>query len=166
MASVASVASRRFAAATVLVALLAAGAAATPAWAAEVVVAEQYPLRGVATTITVSEAGAPLAGAEVEALYRPNSQTSFTETVGATDAAGRLSWVPRDAGIVTLSARPAGGGDTLAAHTVAVRYGGFPASGLTIMVVAGLLLFGGAALGLVELLRSDKPTPATEPPST
>jgi len=64
VACVACVATRRrFSAAAVVVALLAAGGATTPAWAAEVVVTEQYPLRGVATTITVSEAGAPLAGA-------------------------------------------------------------------------------------------------------
>lgn len=142
-------------------------AAALPAAGGEIQVADAYPLRGQATTVEVSEDGVPAAGAVVEVLYRPNSATSHTETLPPADGAGRVEWVPADAGIVTLTARRPGAAQdapALATLNVAVRYGGFPARGLATMIVAGLLLFGGAALGFWFLLSSTPP--AVEPPST
>lgn len=148
--------------------LLAAGLlAALPAAAGDIALDADYPLRGEATVVTVTgDGGAPAAGAVVEALYRPNSQTSHSETLPPTDASGQVRWVPDDAGIVTLTAHPAGAGaDTpaLASLNVAVRYGRFPGRGVVIMVIAGVLLFGGAAVGFWLLLAAP---PAIEPPST
>lgn len=122
-----------------------------------------YPLRQQHSTIRVEREGVPVEGMVVEALYRPNSQTSFSERLDPTDANGTTSWTPRDAGIVTLSAKDASGADT-SAH-VAVRYGTFPLPGVIVMIVAGLLLFGGASLGFVMLLREQR-VPEEEPPST
>lgn len=122
------------------------------------------PLRGEALTVTVTGDGRPLAGAGLEALYRPNSQTSFVESLPPTDAAGTSEWTPRDAGIVTLSVLDPADGPPLATRTLAVRFGSFPARGIAVMVLAGLLLFGGAGFGLYMLL-SEGP-PAVEPPST
>lgn len=139
-------------------------AVAVAAGAVELRLDDPSPLRGEPATVTVTEDGRPLAGARLEALYRPNSQTSFRESLPATDAAGASVWTPRDAGIVTLAVLPAGDGSPLATHTVAVRFGSFPGLGVAVMIFAGLLLFGGAAFGLVMLL-SEGP-PAIEPPST
>lgn len=148
---------------------LAAGllATAAPLAAGEIALDADYPLRGEATVVTVTgDGGAPAAGAVVEALYRPNSQTSHSETLPPADGAGQVRWVPEDAGIVTLTAHPPGAGaetPPLATVNVAVRYGGFPGRGVVIMVIAGVLLFGGAALGFWLLLSAP---PAVEPPST
>jgi hypothetical protein len=132
--------------------------------------AEEFPLRGQETTVTVvDDGGADLAGSGVTATYRPNSETASTETVGTLDSAGRIAWTPTDAGIVTLAVHPAPGeGEadaTLATTDLSVRYGGFPPAGLAIMVIAGLLLFGGAGLGMA-LLLSGPDLPVDEPPST
>jgi len=101
----------------------------------------------------------------IEAHYRPNSETDSTELLPPTDPAGRVAWVPGDAGIVTLTARAPGDEAPVATLNVAVRYGRFPLQGLGIMILAGVLLFGGAALGFVRLLGAEA-LPPEEPPST
>lgn len=145
--------------------LAVAGAAA----AGEVAPADPYPLRGTHTTLTVTgDDGAPVPGAVVEAIYRPSSETEARETLAPTGADGTVDWEPRVAGIVTLVAR-SGPGETapeIARRSVAVRFGGFPGPGILIMALAGLLLFGGAALGFVALMRSPEPETADELPST
>lgn len=136
-----------------------------------------YPLRGEPIRMAVRDGeDHPVAGAVVEVVYRPNSHTIHTATLAPTDAAGVTEWTPAYAGIVALTARagtprPGGapGGDAgaeIATAKVAVRYGGFPPSGLLVMLVAGVLLFGGAALGFVKLLRGPQPPPSIEAPST
>lgn len=129
---------------------------------ARIAVDQEFPVRGETSTVTVTgEGGEPVGSRVVEVTYRPNSETSSTEELPATDAAGQVAWTPRDAGIVTLAV-----GDE-ASHNVAVRFGSFPGSGLAIMILAGLLLFGGAGLGFLVLLRSpDAAEEAPEPPST
>lgn len=151
--------------AALAVALLAAIAVATPAAAVEIALASDSPLQGEPVTVTVTDDGAPVAGARVEALYRPNSQTSAREDLAPTGADGRTEWTPSDAGIVTLAVLdPEREGATLASVNTAVRRGYFPASGIAVMIIAGLLLFGGAAIGM-KMLLSEGP-PAVEPPST
>lgn len=120
---------------------------------------QEFPTRGEAVTVTVlDEDETPLANREVTVTYRPNSETLSEETLEPTDASGQTSWNPKDAGIVTLASGEA-------SHNVAVRFGAFPGSGLLIMILAGLLLFGGAGWGFAMLLRPNQ-QPAHEPPST
>ena len=131
--------------------------------AQEIRVDQEFPVRGETATVTVTGAdGRPRAGDVVEVTYRPTSETQSTETLPPPDAAGQVIWTPRDAGIVTLAV------EDLASHNVAVRFGRFPAAGLGIMILAGLLLFGGAGVGFVTLLRSPEPAEPLvgEPPST
>ncbi|HEX2254051.1 MAG TPA: hypothetical protein VHQ65_12345 [Thermoanaerobaculia bacterium] len=136
----------------------------------ELSVADERPLRGQAVRVTVADGPAPAAEHVVTAIYRPNSSTGHTEIVGSSDASGTLFWTPSDAGPVILEARAPGADPKAAAAAslrVAVRFGGFPPRGLGIMVLAGLLLFGGAIVGFVMLLgpRAHAPT-TTESPST
>ena len=126
---------------------------------------DPFPLRGEATEIAFQgKDGAPVAGVPLRARYRPNSETAHTADLGATGADGTVEWTPDDAGVVLLEAGPEDA--PLAQTRVSVRFGGFPPLGLLVMVVAALLLFGGAALGFVWLMRGPEPLPAEEPPST
>lgn len=157
--------------------VLAAGLLAAPGASAQgddapemtIEVSDERPIRDTSVRLTVSEGRRPAAGAQVTAVYRPNSLTSETEELTPVDSSGTLMWTPRSTGPVTLEVRPAGADDDAPAavsHTVAVRYGGLPASGLLIMVLAGVLLFGGAAVAFYLLLKPPEHTPAAEPPST
>jgi hypothetical protein len=133
---------------------------------------DERPLRDTVVRLHVDDDGAPAPGYVVRAVYRPNSQTAHTEILTAADATGTVLWTPLDAGPVTLTAWPPGvepgtsGAEAAASLTVAVRFGGFPGSGLVIMILAGLLLFGGAAAAFAMLLRPPSHLPAEEPPST
>ena len=100
----------------------------------------------------------------LRARYRPNSETAHTADLGTTGADGTVAWTPDDAGVVLLEAGPEDA--PLAQTRVSVRFGAFPPLGLLVMVVAALLLFGGAAMGFVWLMRGPEPLPTDEPPST
>jgi hypothetical protein len=155
----------------VAVVLAAGGAAQEAAPAFGLAVDDERPQIGQTVRVTVTAGGAPLAGARVAAVYRPNSETTSTEHLAPTDASGTAFWTPSAAGPVRLEAWPPGSAEEAPAavtFAVAVRFGGFPPSGLAIMVIAGLLLLGGAAFGLTMLLGSGAPLPPTdhEPPST
>ena len=140
-----------------------------PAAAVELSIADERPLRGEPVRLTVSAGAVPAPGALVEAIYRPNSSTTYREPLPPADSSGTVFWTPRDAGPVTLEVRLAADLETPPAtsRTVAVRYPGFPPSGLAIMLLAGVLLLGGAALGFVMLLTGPRAKlPSDEPPST
>ena len=168
--------------------LLAALALPRPAAAQQLTLAadDERPLRGQAVRLTVlDEDGRPAAGTRVSALYRPNSHTEHRVELPDVDSSGTVVWTPEYTGPVTLEVRPAAavgeeGARAAAAEagsaapplepaaaslTVAVRYGSLPASGLIIMVLAGILLFGGAAVSMILLIRPGH-IPPSEPPST
>jgi hypothetical protein len=134
---------------------------------AELRVAERYPRRGQEVLVTLE---GDLAGRDflLRVTYRPNAQTASQEELPA--RGGELRWVPRDAGIVELQALAldAAEAPAMATARVAVRYGGFPASGLLVMSIAGLLLFGGATLAFWLLTRGTPPggPTASDLPST
>lgn len=145
--------------------LLAAGWLA-PCRAQEIAVPDAFPVRGETQILTVADAdGRPVAGAAVTATYRPNSRTAESRELTPTDASGKTEWTPEDAGIVTLAAISSAG-MPLASVNVAVRFGGMPGSGLAVIVLAGGMLFGGAILGFVLLMRAPPHVPEQEPPST
>jgi len=127
--------------------------------AAQIRLAETYPLEGQPTVIEVLDGGVPVAGAAVEVLYRPNSEAATLEMIGTTDARGRIAWVPSNAGLAQVTALVPAGGQALGVD-VAIRWSRMPASGLVILVVAAILLFGGAALAFHLLVRG-APPPST-----
>lgn len=119
--------------------LLLALVAAAPLGAQDVVgVAPEVPVRGEPVRITFS---APADTATV--TYRPGAITAVTETF--TPGASTFEFTPERAGVVSVS----GGG---AGQNLSVRFQRAPASGLLVMLVAGLILFGGAGVSLRALL--------------
>ena len=112
---------------------------ATPAGAQDIVSVEPAaPTRGEPVTVTFS---APVDSVTV--VYRPGAVTATTETFTPNSAAFTFS--PSKAGVVSV----AGGDGT---QSLSVRYVGTPLAGLIVMVLAGLVLFGGASLALRALL--------------
>ena len=79
--------------------------------------------------------------------YRPNSGIAFEEVVPASGATA--TWTPSRAGVVAL-ATPGG-----ASQNVSVRFDRTPLSGLIILILAGIVLFGGAAYAMRALLSED-----------
>jgi len=99
-----------------------------------------FPVRGAEARITVAHEGSPVPGAEVRALYRPNSEVSADQEIGRTDASGAVAWVPDDAGIVEIHVESDAGA---AFRPVSVRFSGPPVPGLLVLILAGVILFGG-----------------------
>ena len=118
----------------ILLALLAA-----PAGAQEIVsVTPEAPTRGEPVTVTFS---APVDSVTV--TYRPGAVTATTETF--TPGASTFTFSPEKAGVVQVAS-----GD--ASQSLSVRYVGTPIGGLIVMILAGLILFGGAGIALRTLL--------------
>ena len=114
-------------------------------------IAVQYPVVGEAQTVTL-RTDTDAAGVTLSVTYRPNSATEDTMVIGKFDADGRISWCPEEPGITSLIAKDAEG-KTLATLNVATCFSSTPYLGLVVMVFAGILLFGGAAISLVMALR-------------
>ncbi len=148
----------------VVLALVLAG---TPGAEAGIEVAPAPPVQGERLMVTVTGDAGPLAGATVKAVYRPGSEVSHTEDLGATGPDGTVSWTPADAGVVTLSAAlPAmdGAEAVSLSRNVAVRFRGVPPLGLIIMLGAGIILYGGVVRGF--MLLGPAPEPPHLPPDT
>jgi len=122
---------------------------------ASIEVYPEFPKQASSARITVlDDEGSPLAGVEVKVTYRPESKVAETVVIGVTDSSGTLTWLPEDAGIVTVSARVAGESIT---KTVSVRFSSLPKRGMLVLIVAGLILIGGSVrrfLGIMSGSRS------------
>ena len=129
-------------AAALLAPLLAAAQGAPISFSPEPVV------RGQAVTVRFAEPADT-----VRFTYRPNSDLASTEAV-AIGGATEVQWTPREAGLVAVST-PA------ATRSVGVRFTRLPVLGLTVLILAGLVLFGGATLSLRALL-SGPPSAAAD----
>ena len=120
---------------------------------ADVVLREKYPTEGENTELFIqADDGTPVSGAAVSVIYRPGSSVEATEAVGTTGPSGRLAWTPQTAGIVSVNATWDGGSTSA---NVSVKFGGAPAGGLIIMVLAGLLLVGGSIVRIMRVLRTE-----------
>ncbi|MBD3334252.1 MAG: hypothetical protein GF355_01945 [Candidatus Eisenbacteria bacterium] len=109
------------------------------------------PVRGEEVRLVVTDGDAPVSGAAIRATYRPNSEVAEEVGLGATDAAGRLTWRPESAGLVTLDVV---GQDAAVSHTVSVKFPGLPWSGIFIFLLAGVILLGGSGVLIARALRS------------
>ncbi len=112
---------------------------AAPLAAQDVVSVEPAaPVRGEPVRVTFS---APVD--TVRVTYRPGALSAHTETF--TPGAASFEFTPERAGVVSVAA-----GD--ATKSLSVRFKEAPLGGLVVMVLAGLILFGGAAISLRALL--------------
>lgn len=107
----------------------------------EIVLEQQYPTVGKATTIVL-----PQVVDKVKITYRPDARAVETTEEIPGGGTEHVVWRPLHAGIVKIEA----GGLT---KKVSVRFDGLPMSGLLILLIAGAILFGGAAWSLRQLLR-------------
>lgn len=90
--------------------------------------------------------------------YRPGSNIAEIQKVAVTDKS--YEWTPKEAGLVSLST-PDG-----PAQTVSVRFSTFPFQGLTVMIIAGGILFGGAVFASVNLFGKTSAEMLTDRPDT
>ena len=134
---------------------------AGPAWAG-IELSQDYPRANEPVELTLTTAsGFPAAGVEVKAGYGPGSELLRETSLGTTDNAGKLSWTPEEAGLVALSAEAQGAdGPEALASSISVQFDGAPVSGLLVMLVAGLILYGGVIAGF---RRMGKPVPSWPP---
>lgn len=128
-----------------LLALLLAAPLASPASGAAaqdiVDVAPDAPVRGEPVRVTFS---AP--ADTVRITYRPGAITASSETF--TPRSATFEFVPARAGVVAVAA----GGTS---QNLSVRFQRAPGAGIVVMVLAGLILFGGAIVSLRVLMSGD-----------
>lgn len=91
--------------------------------------------------------------AEVDTLtvvYRPNAAVAETEVIPITPAANTVAWTPKNAGVVALSYSNEG---NTVSKNISVRFEGVSYPGIIVMILAGLILFGGAISAFRTLFR-------------
>lgn len=86
----------------------------------------------------------------VVVTYRPNSAIPLvdTVTVGGFES---IRWTPERAGVVRVSV-PGG-----PSRNLSVRFAALPVAGIVVLILAGLILFGGAAWAMTKLLSGGMP---------
>ena len=110
----------------------------------EIEISSDVLFKGEPVTITLEKA--------VDSIfitYRPNSQVVKEEILTADTPSKTFEWAPLEAGVVAIQAGSS-------AKNVSVRFKGISGSGIFIMILAGLLLFGGATYAF-RLLMYGKP---------
>lgn len=110
--------------------------------AAQFTLSPETPVIGETVTITLPEAADVLT-----VTYRPNSSVPRIEEI-ATNGLTTVSWTPTNAGVVALAAGSA-------SMNTSVRYQSAPMGGIFVLIVAGLILFGGAIFAFRLLFQDD-----------
>jgi hypothetical protein len=133
------------------------------AWAG-IDLSQAHPEANQVVTLTLTRAdGTPGEGVEVKASYGPGSVLLYEDSVGITNAEGTVAWTPNEAGLVTLAAEiPGSDGPESVSTTVSVTFGGPPVLGVLVMIIAGLILYG----GIIRGFRSLSKPPPSFPPDT
>lgn len=122
----------------------------SPMAADDLVIGEPFATVGEPIAVTFDNENRE--GLTLRVIYRPNSETEKIEKAGSFDENGGLTWTPTEPGLATLTIMNEGG-ESLASLEVGVCFSETPAGGILVMVLAGLLLFGGAGFSLVIALR-------------
>ncbi len=116
---------------------------------------EPYPKVGKKIEIRLEGVSEP-AKESLWVVHRPNSQTAETLEVGPFDDEGKIWWIPEAPGIANLTNRdPESGDEEMVSMSVAICFSSTPAWGILVMVLAGLLLFGGAGVSLRLALKEN-----------
>ena len=133
----------------------------SPVWAG-IDTTPAFPVEGEPATITVTtDRGSPVAEVAVQAVYRPGSAVEKLEDIGFTGVDGAVTWSPTGAGVVILQTVAVGDNPSYTSN-LSVRYNGLPISGLVILLLAGVFLYGGVIKGF----RSLRSLPPQLPPDT
>jgi hypothetical protein len=82
--------------------------------------------------------------------YRPNSAIPLVDTV-AVGGFTSIRWTPEQAGVVRVAV-PGG-----PSRNLSVRFAALPVAGIVVLILAGLILFGGAAWAMTKLLSGGMP---------
>ena len=114
--------------------------------------------RPVAATVVVS--GGDASGWVVSVTYFPNSIIQHTDEIGQTDSLGRIAWLPKFAGLATLTATC---GHESVSMATSVKFPGIPAGAAVVFIVAGTILLGGAGWSLIRLAEREPPPVSGEP---
>ena len=123
--------------------------------AREITLSTSPPVEDEALTLILVAEDAP--ACRLKVIYRPNSETAKEEEVGAFRGDGTIQWTPSAPGIASLQA-VGPDNEVLVSENVAIRFSGIPAYGVLVMVLAGILLFGGAGVSLRLALRESLDT--------
>ena len=120
----------------------------------------EFPVVGKEVTLFVSqkipESGSTMNAvphAWVNVTYRPNSIIPANMPAGQTRSDGTLNWIPELPGICRIAYEKNGQTEET---TISVRYDGPPLSGIFIMIVAGIILYGGIGYFMVHMFSSPK----------
>jgi hypothetical protein len=122
-----------------------------------VVVKKKFPTKDEEVRLIVMDpSGQPVAGARIEATYRPGSSVRRVEAIGRSGQDGSIDWVPTEAGIAMLRAYWTGADRSamVAAVDVSVRFRSPPIAGILIMIIAGLVLVVGSVIRMYDVVRS------------
>ncbi len=119
--------------------------AATPGTAQPITIMPEIPVLGQESTLRF---GMPVD--TVFVTYRPNSSIAARDTIriGGFDS---MKWMPKQAGVVQIGL-PGG-----ASQNVSVRFTEPPVSGIFVLILAGLILFGGAIFAMRALFSDGAP---------
>jgi len=107
-------------------------------------VADKFPTVGRKTVITL---GKP--SPKITFIYQPDAPVARKVTL-ATHGRLKVDWTPQNAGVVTIKAGKV-------SKDVSVRFDGTPAGGLIMMLLAGLILFGGVGVCMTVILKAGRP---------
>lgn len=81
--------------------------------------------------------------------YRPNSIISFNDTIITSGTENEIIWTPERAGIVSISSKHSG------SKNVSVYFNGISYSGIFVLILAALILFGGVLFSFKVLLEKE-----------
>jgi hypothetical protein len=120
-----------------------------------------YPTVGQPATVTLTGVAEAQKGLTIKVTYRPASQTAKTDDVGEPDARGAVKWTPRSPGVTRIAAVVTGKKKPVATVTVSTRFASAPITGILVMLIAGLVLFGCAGWSIRVAMRkgTDRPMP-------
>ncbi len=112
------------------------------ALAPAITVEHKFPTVGKTTTITLTTPADA-----ITITYRPDAPTVEKHETLPTNGANEIQWQPLYAGVVKIQAGAA-------SKDISVQFDGLPISGILMMLIAALILFGGAGRFLYLLMST------------
>lgn len=87
-------------------------------------------------------------------VYRPNSSVSKTEILVNEPPMTMMEWASKEPGLVAMSyLDKSGDSPARVSRNLSIRFAGISESGLVVMILAGIILFGGATIAFRTLFQ-------------